>query len=217
MNSEEWNRELDKKLRQLAIEAQQHPPDSRKREMALTRLLYLIQKSGRLYRPHSGRFIGFSQEIHDENCNRVLLSFCQNIENYDSSQGEVLQYINFLLKVRVSNAIEYILGFYLSRNLFPIEGLSEPNCNSLLDEVIYWVKTDPDGFFKSTHIRHHPEANFQVIFLLRLEYRWREIEDYFKENFQIEISTSTLSSFYESCLDKFAPILKKYVQDHNGC
>ncbi|NEQ85485.1 MAG: hypothetical protein F6K26_36870 [Moorea sp. SIO2I5] len=42
--------ELEERLQQLALEAQQHSPQTRGRRLALTRLIQMIQTSGRLSR-----------------------------------------------------------------------------------------------------------------------------------------------------------------------
>ncbi|NEP51558.1 MAG: hypothetical protein F6K65_23255, partial [Moorea sp. SIO3C2] len=42
--------ELEERLQQLALEAQQHSPKSRGRRLVLTRLIHMIQASGKLSR-----------------------------------------------------------------------------------------------------------------------------------------------------------------------
>ncbi|MEM8810556.1 MAG: sigma-70 family RNA polymerase sigma factor, partial [Cyanobacteria bacterium P01_G01_bin.38] len=63
-----------------------------------------------------------------------------------------------------------------------------------------------DGVFRRTHILQKPEANFQYIALRFLGgYSWKEISA------DLDVKVVTLSSFYQRCLVKFAPVLKEYV------
>lgn len=48
--------EINQQLKQLALEAQQHPAKTKQRQQALTKLLKAIQQSGQLMRPRSGEF-----------------------------------------------------------------------------------------------------------------------------------------------------------------
>jgi hypothetical protein len=217
-----WDRQLDEQLRQLAIKAQEYPSYSPKRQIALTKLVSAIQKSGQLCRPHSGKFKGFYQEIYDEACNRVFLHICHHIESYDPERGKVLQWVNFLIKRRFSDAVDDILGLYgLSQKSLQIERsakhrsltqsfdcLSESDDRSLFKEVIFWIKTDPEGLFKNKHIRDRRDANFQSICLKKLEYTWKQLEELFG------IKTCTLDSFYKRSLEEFAPIIRKYIEEN---
>lgn len=210
-----WNKELDASLKQLAVEAQQHPPQSKKRQLALTRLVMEIKRSGQLCRPYSGQFSGVYQEIYDEACNRVFLYLCQNIDRYDPNK-EVLQWVNFLLKKRFNDAIKSIVGDVSQPKRFVLNGekrdrgefSSAVESNPLLsEEIIFWIQSDPDGLFQHTHVAGRPEANFQYLVLQRLEGdSWQNLSE------QLQISLKTLSCFHDRCLTKFAPKLKSYLQ-----
>ena len=220
--TKEWNQQLDEQLRQLAIKAQEYSAYSPKRQIALTKLVSAIQKCGQLCRPHCGKFTGFYQEIYDEACNRVFLYICHHIGKYDPNQGEVLQWVNFLLKKRFADAIDSTLGLYgLSQNsssiarsakqrtLMPsLDRLSASEDRSLFQEVIFWIKTDPEDLFKNKHIRYRPDANFRSICLTKLDYPWKTLSERFG------ISIPTLDSFYKRSLEEFAPKIRDYIQSN---
>ncbi|NEQ83300.1 MAG: sigma-70 family RNA polymerase sigma factor [Moorea sp. SIO2I5] len=211
-----WNQQQDEKLRQLATEAQDYPPKTRMRQIALTKLVKAIRKSGQLCRPHRGKFIGFYEEIYDEACNRVFLYLCQNIDKYDPNKGEVLQWVNFLIRKRFPDAVNSILG---TLAIFPedssikrvsideLDQLKYHQNNPLLSsELIAWIESDPDGIFQETYVTNHPEANFKFLALKRLEgYSWKDLES------NLGISLKTLSGFHDRCLNKFSNQLKDYL------
>jgi hypothetical protein len=212
--------EVDSCLKQLAIEAQRHPPKTKERQQALAKLLIAIQQSGKLSRPYLGQFRGLYEEIYAEAKQRLFHHICENLDNYDP-QREVLQWANFLLKKR----------FFVeaSRDLMPtlpkgvdarqikrltIDDLDRNNpldinsqlIHSLSQEVIQYIQADPEGIFKGAHISKKPGANFQFLALKIVSgYSWKEISA------ELEIKIPTLSSFYQRCLTKFGPKFKEYL------
>ncbi|NEO90472.1 MAG: sigma-70 family RNA polymerase sigma factor [Moorea sp. SIO3G5] len=210
-----WNKQQDEKLRQLATEAQHYPAKTRMRQIALTKLVKAIRESGQLCHPHRGKFIGFYEEIYDEACNRVFLYICQNIDKYDPNKGEVLQWVNFLLRKRFPDAVNSILG---TLAVFPedssikrvsLDELDQlkyhQNSPLLSSEIIAWIESDPDGIFKETYVTNHPEANFKFLAIKRIEgYTWKELESI------LGIPLQTLSGFHDRCLRNFSTQLKDY-------
>lgn len=212
--------DIDQQLKQLAIEAQLHPPKTKQRQQALSKLLRAIQQSGRLMRPRRGDFQGFYEEIYAEALQRLFFHICERIDDYDP-QREVLQWANFLLNRRFF--IEASRNFMptvpkgvnpkeiirltiddLDRNN-PIEVKTQEN-PSLLQEVFHYLESDPEGTFKSTHISKNQTANFQFLAIKILSgYSWKEISA------ELEVKIPTLSSFYQRCLTKFAPKFKEYL------
>ncbi len=212
--------EIDQQLKQLAIEAQQHPPKTKQRQQALSKLLRAIQQSGMLMHPRRGDFLGFYEEIYAEALQRLFFHICERIDDYDP-QREVLQWANFLLNRR----------FFIeaSRNFMPtvpkgvnpkeiirltIDDLDKNNfievnyqeTNSLFQEIFYYLDSDPEGIFKSTHISNNPAANFQFLAIKILSgYSWKEISE------ELAVKIPTLSSFYQRCLTKFAPKFQEYL------
>lgn len=209
------NQQLNKELRQLAIKAQQHPANTKMRQIALTRLVNAIQRSGQLCRPYSGQFPGLYEDIYSSACNRTFLYICQNIDGYDPNRGEVIAWVNFIMKRRFIDAINEILSSFVkqshcsTKRLWTenLEQLVESELNPLLSsEIIFWIKEDPDGLFQTTHISNHTEVNFQYLVIKRIEgYSWRELSEHLK------IPLSTLSRFYDRCLTRFSSHLREYL------
>lgn len=211
---------LDEQLKHLAVEAQQHPPNTPQRQRSLARLVSEIYRSRRLVRPYQGQFPGVYEEIYAEAQQRLFLHLCEKIDQYNSAL-EVMQWANFLMKRR----------FFIeaSRDLMPavpkgversqlkratLETLEKQNpvelrshaSISLSEEVIQYIQEDHDRVFQLTHIEQKPAANFQYIALRFLGgYSWKEISE------ELDVKVVTLSSFYLRCLTKFAPKFKEYL------
>lgn len=212
--------EINQQLKQLALEAQQHPAKTKQRQQALTNLLKAIQQSGQLMRPRPGDFQGFYEEIYAEALQRLFFHICDRIDDYDP-QREVLQWANFLLNKRFfveasrtvmptlpkgvnAKEIKRLTIDDLDRT-HPIEANTHEN-PSLFQEVFQCLEADPEGIFKGTHISKNPTANFQFLAIKILSgYSWKEISA------ELGIKIPTLSSFYQRCLTKFAPKFKEYL------
>ncbi len=210
--------ELDKRLKQLATKAQQHPPKSLARQQALAELLSAIQQSGKLVHPRQGQFQGFYEDIYAEAQQRLFAFICEHIDRYDPKK-EVLQWANFLLRQR----------FFIeaSREILPLVSngskqsqvkrqtlldldrphLTEANPQpSLFEEIRQCLEEDPEGVFQATHIGNQPQANFQFLAIQRISgYTWKEIST------EVGIKIPSLSSFYERSLAKFAPTIRRYL------
>jgi len=210
----------DAYLKQLAVEAQQHPKQSPEQRRALTRLISEIWRSRKLVRPYQGQFQGLYEEIYAEAQQRLFLYLCEQIDRYNPDH-EVMQWANFLMKQR----------FFIeaSRDLLPTtpqgadrqplkrltlemldkhppaEGRS-PSNPSLSEQVIQCIRDDPEGLFVSTFIEKKPNAHFQYIALQFLEgHSWKHISA------TLDVKVVTLSSFYQRCLLKFTPKFKEYL------
>ncbi|MEM6518163.1 MAG: sigma-70 family RNA polymerase sigma factor [Cyanobacteria bacterium P01_C01_bin.70] len=211
---------LDEQLKQLAVEAQQHPLKSPQRQRALARLLHAIARSRRLVRPYQGRFQGFYDDIYAEAQQRLFLYLCEEIDRYDPAR-EVLQWANFLMRkrffVEASREVMPTAPKGMDRSHVkwttldvldkqePMEARSQATA-SISESIIQCIQDDQDGLFSSTHIWQKPDANFQHIALRFLGgYSWKEISA------ELDVKVVTLSSFYQRCLIRFAPVLKEYV------
>lgn len=209
------NQQLNEELRQLAIKAQQHPVNTKMRQIALTRLVNAIQRSGQLCRPYSGQFPGLYEDIYSSACNRTFLYICQNIDGYDPNRGEVIAWVNFIMKRRFIDAINEILSLFVKQSSYSTQRLWTENIEQLVgselnpllsSEIIFWIKEDPEGLFQATHISNHTEVNFQYLVIKRIEgYSWRELSE------QLKIPLSTLSRFYDRCLTRFSSHLREYL------
>ncbi len=212
---------LDQQLQQLAIAAQRQPPQSRLRQRALAQLIEAIQRSGRLVQPRRSQFPGHYDEIYAEAVQRLFSHLCEKIDNYQPQRGEVLQWLNFLLDRQFFIEASRDLLPTLPKGIDPrqvirltLEELdrhppSEINPHLVplpSQQVLQCLEEDPDGLFATTHVDHHPAANFQKLAIHRLTgYSWQELAR------ELGISIPTLSSFYQRCLTKFAPQLKAYL------
>ncbi|NJN88056.1 MAG: sigma-70 family RNA polymerase sigma factor [Leptolyngbyaceae cyanobacterium SL_7_1] len=212
---------LNDRLKHLAIQAQQSPPQSRQRQQALSQLLSAILQSGQLSRPRRNQFQGFYQEIYAEAVQRLCSYICEKIDRYSPQRGEVLQWVNFLLNQRffIEASREVLPVVHQGIDPRKIQRISlddldrhnpdETNPHltpSLSQEVVHCLEEDPEGIFQTTHVVNHPSASFQRLALCRLAgYSWQDISAEF------DISTQTLSSFYQRCLAKFAPKFKQYL------
>jgi hypothetical protein len=212
--------EIDKRLKQLAIEAQRHPPKSKQRQRVLAKLVSAIQQSGKLARPYKGCFRGFYEEIYAEAQQRLFCHICDRLDDYDS-QREVLQWANFLLTKRFFIEASRTFMPTVPKGVdqkqikkFTIDDLDRNNpievnpqlIPSLSEEVIQCLNDDPEGIFQTTYVASNPAANFQFIAIKILSgYAWKEISD------ELGIKVPTLSSFYQRCLTKFAPKFKEYL------
>ncbi|NEZ58666.1 sigma-70 family RNA polymerase sigma factor [Adonisia turfae] len=215
--------DLDQQLKQLAIEAQQHPPQTPERQCALARLVDTIYRSKKLVRPYSGQFYGLYEDIYAEAQQQLFLYLCEDISRYNP-ELEVLQWANFLMRKRFfieasrdfmpvapkgmdrSQVKRITLDALDKQESLELRSQSNP---SLSEEVLQCIRDDRDGLFKETHIRNKPAANFQHLALRFLGgYSWKEISD------ELGVKVVTLSSFYLRCLTKFAPKFKEYLTTH---
>lgn len=211
---------LDEQLKQLAVEAQQHPPHTPHRQRSIAQMISVIYRSGKLVRPYQGQFSGLYEEIYAEAQQRLFLHLCEKIDQYNPEM-EVMQWANFLMKRRFfveasrdlmpatpkgmerSQLKRITLEVLEKQN--PIEIRSQANV-SLSEAVIQCIQADPDSVFQLTHIEQKPTANFQYIALRFLAgYSWKEISE------ELDVKVVTLSSFYLRCLTKFAPKFKEYL------
>ncbi len=205
---------LEERLRQLVTQACSHQPGSATRQKYLTNIIRLI--TDKLWREHT--------PYYQDALQQTWVYFCQNIcegntgEPYTPSRSSVITWLNFYLKRRLqdfyideqkqkvkiasSQTNQFSLGEEQTQN--PVENLpANPDIPPLLEEVINWVQTDPDGELSRIHLTNHPNITAQVLILRRLppEASWKDL------CVEFNLSISTLSSFYQrQCL----PRLRKF-------
>lgn len=203
----------DEQLRDLAVAAQGYPPQSPARQEALTRLVEAIRQSGRLCRPRLSQFAECYEDIYDEALQELMLYICKNIEKYDSKRGPVLRWVNYLMEKRFFvEAIATVLGDKNSPKSYfsDVEFIENPEEEApfLSDMIRECLETDPGNVFKNKHVKNHPQVNFQILAKYRCEgKKWKDISGEFG------LSTSTLSSFYERCVQEFTPTFKSYLSN----
>jgi DNA-directed RNA polymerase specialized sigma24 family protein len=197
---------LHDQLEKMVLAAQSHPPSSEGRRRALSRLIYLLQKSGKLTRPQRLRQ-EISQELYEEiyaeSKQMLFLYIWQGIDRYDPTRGTVLQWVNFKLSRFFIQASRDILSSY-----------EDPSCNedlelhgltsspSLSQMVLQLLHEDPE--FRQTSLAKYPQVNFQYIAIRRISgFSWQEIST------EIGAPISDLRRFYSRCLKKFS---SKFMQ-----
>lgn len=202
------NVQQDEQLKQLAQVAQKHSPQSLERKLALRQLVNGILTSGRLCRPQSGYFSGVYEDIYDEAVQELLLYVCKNIDKYNPERGEVMAWVNVLLERRFfKEAIpRFIDDKYIRIEPPDLDKIASPISNPSLAEIIkQCIELDSENIFKKEHIENHPRANFQALAMRRLLGKtWKDIAEEF------DIKISTVSRFYDRCLNKFAPKIKEH-------
>jgi hypothetical protein len=208
--------ELDEKLLKLATTAQQYPPLTQTRKLALTKLVNAIVCSGKLCHPQSGHYpASLYQDIYNEALQELLLYICQNIHKYDATRASVITWVNFLLERRFfPEAIAKILNPKIpnqqSITQFPdLDILASKEEPINLTEIVKdCIESDPDNIFKKKHIENCPRANFQTLALRRISGKsWKDISAEF------DIKLQTVSSFYYRCVSEFSPKLKEYCSN----
>ncbi len=200
--------ELDRKLEELALTAQNSKAKSLTRQLALTKLISSIQQSGKLF--CRGRY-HYPDDIYTEALQETWLYISRKIEIYKPEQGKVLAWANFILDKRFKDAIRHHNKNKLKSLDKPIylEGSSETTLLTLLDTIPHtqnqvddleelqdYLEEDLKGVFTREHIKNHPEANFRAIALRRLaKQSWKDM------SIEWGITISTLSSFYRRCVE----------------
>lgn len=214
--------ELDKRLENLALAAKQHPPGSKSRRLALTRLISEVEKSRKLF---CKRKYDFPKELYNEALQETWLYICQHIENCDPQKGKIITWINFILDKRFTNSINRYLkslqeksldepiqnsnldGESGKRLLDTIEQSPVPNQPSDWEKVRIFLEEDSTGQFKQKFIENNPQANFQAIAIRRLDGEsWKDISN------SLKIPLPTLSTFYQRCVKHFTPLFQKYLE-----
>ncbi|MEA5503922.1 sigma-70 family RNA polymerase sigma factor [Halotia wernerae UHCC 0503] len=204
-------KQLDAQLKELALAAQRYKDLTKGKRIALTRLMNAIWQSGKLVRPYKGQFQLLYEDIYDEAVQNLFFYLCQdnNINRYDPERGEVMTWVNMLLTKRFfPEAIPKVIGKENEINLesshWETIPLSQPI--SLFEQVRECIESDPELIFCKEHIKGHPEANFQAIAQRRCSgISWKDISD------EWGIKITSLNTFYQRCLKKFADKLQEYL------
>ena len=189
--------------------ARQQPPGSAQRNHYLNRIIQEI--SPYLWRTNTPEYADAVQQ--------TWLYFAKNIcQTYDSDRGCIVTWLNAYLWYRYQD--EFRRKLTKHHHEIPIDGaategtqgwpvrdLPAPEYGSLalLDQVSAWVKSDPNGCLRQTHLSNRPDINAQTLVLLRLppETAWRDIA------IQFNVPLPTVSSFYQR---KCLPLLREFGQ-----
>ncbi|MFL9458676.1 MULTISPECIES: hypothetical protein [Nostocales] len=90
----------EQQLKELALIAQQHPPGTTARRIALSKLIDSIYRSSKLCYPYKGQFPKLYKHIYEEAVQDLFLYLCKNIDQYDSQRSEFMTWVNMLLSQR---------------------------------------------------------------------------------------------------------------------
>ncbi|MGK7900184.1 MAG: hypothetical protein AB4352_01995 [Hormoscilla sp.] len=198
---------FNQRLRHLVKEAQSHKPMTKRRQLALERLIREVQKSPQFYRPPSrGLSPAAAREIYQEASQELWFQICRGIDNYQSQKGEVIAWINEHFRWRFKDAVtawkkkKYV-------DLDPETVMQTTETPSLMDRLRDLIAEDPDGIFRQTHITDHPEANFQALAL-----RWLEGQSWEQMTAELGIKSVTLRQFYRRQLKKLVQKLREDLQ-----
>lgn len=225
--------ELDK----LALEAQKHPANSKARQKALTKLIMAIQASGKLY--CADRY-DYPPEVYNEALQEVWLYVCQNIDRYDPSKANAITWVNYMLHRRFQDAVNkygnirrvrrhnqrgWVQNLSLDAPLKTSDSAGDSGETFLdsipqetppfmpADKLRGYIENDPQGIFQHRHIRNHPEANYRPIALSYLENKsWAEIV----AEFENQIPSGTVTSFFWRACRHFAPQFQDYLDSEEG-
>lgn len=200
---------MDEILRQLALEAQQHPAGSQERQIALTKLIDQIYRHNRLTRPpiNDDNLRHLYEDIYSEARLKIVEHICQKIDTYDS-QRPVMAWVNHFFNFRFQDVCDRYRKETRIPRLFVDESekfdQEEMEDTERLRELI---EQDPDNIFRNTTVRGRPDITWQVIALARLDdEKWETISQRFDKNI------STLQSFFDRNLRNFGDDFRNKLQ-----
>lgn len=224
--------EIDLQLKQLALEAQQHPAGSKERQIALTKLIDQIYRHKRLTRPYiDPRLSHLYEDIYSEARLKIVEHICQNIDTYDAQKpvmAWVNQFFNFRFKDvrdRYTNqirprmnqtrikilSIDKLEGFKLEQEEWELYQDKASMLQLVEDAEMLrkLIEEDPDNIFRNTTVRGRPDITWQLIALARLDDEtWETIA----QKFHPTKTISTLQSFYERNLRNFSDYIRNKLQ-----
>jgi DNA-directed RNA polymerase specialized sigma24 family protein len=214
--------DFERSLQRLAEEAQQHPPLSSQRQLALNQLMNAIWRyKNRLFRPQKGSWTpNLYEDFYNEALQKTFFEICRRIDAYNSEHS-VLAWVNFLIKnhfISVVNdrqrkGITYLPNSIKNQSSYfpslddldrlPITDETHSDVNLLRQ----FLKDDPENFMKEERLREKPEITFQYLALAKFveDRTWEEISK------NVGISIQTLCSFFNRRLHKLMPYFKKYL------
>jgi DNA-directed RNA polymerase specialized sigma24 family protein len=205
--------EIDLQLRQLAIEAQNHPAGSKEREEALRRLMDAIYRSHRLVRPYIyPNLRHLYEDIYSEASLKIFEHIRQNIDTYDSQQP-LMAWVNHFFNFRFQDVRDRYIRETKRRDKFPscddLENMRSPAPDFFDDSEILrrFIQEDPEGIFRNTSLQSRPDLTLQDVILARLDdLTWEAIGDNFG------ISPQTISSFLQRNLRKYNDVIRNNLQ-----
>ncbi len=203
--------DFDRQLQKLAIEAQQHPPQSSQRLQTLNKLINEIWQSKQLGHPQSGLWLpNVYEDLYNEARQRTMLEICQNIDKY-KPQYPVMAWVNSLLRYQFIAVVnDYnnnrIISLPSLDDLERFASQEDPLDDALL--VRRFLQDDPENLLQAESIRGRPDVTFKILAWARFveDYSWDELSK------NLGISPQTLCSFFNRNLRNLMPYLNRYLQ-----
>lgn len=205
--------EIDLQLRQLAIEAQNHPAGSHQRQIALTQLMDAIERSNKLVHPYKNSWSSdVYEELYSEARVRTFEYMCQNIDTYDSKRA-VMGWVNYFLNFRFQDVVDRYMNENKKRVPLPswddLENIPSPEPDFFDDGEMLrrFIEEDPEGIFRNTSLQSRPDITLQDVALARLDdKKWETI------GHNLGISPQTSCSFFQRNLRKLGDIIRNNLQ-----
>jgi hypothetical protein len=194
----------------LALEAQKHPPQNPKRQVALNRLWQLIWKSNRLGHPQQGRWTSsIYEDLYNEAIAKTCLEICLKIDRYNPKYP-VMVWVNFHLKCNFKQVAKdcYKYTFQPSwdeLNLdIPVD--ETPSEAQLLQK---FLEEDPENLLKAESLQKRADVTFQFLALEKYvkDRTWESIAN------ELGIPFSTLNTFFDRRFHKLKPYFLKYLAE----
>lgn len=209
---------LNQQLQQLIAEAKEHPKRSIQQRLALNRLIKAIQESGKLSKQSNWLTIPNYQDFYNEALQQTLLEICENLHSY-KPEYPVMAWVNQIFGWRFSDLYKKsqkrgVTNIPKNQELpkiipltdFDQETLDQQSLSSEEQQLREIIEKDSNKFLSKQIISSHPHLNLKILLLKILAGKtWQEIST------ELDISLSTVSSFYHRSLRKVLPDIQKYL------
>jgi hypothetical protein len=173
--------ELNLHLQSLIQEVCSDTPSTPKHRQALNRLLRVILKSGRIWRPSVGDV--YEENLYEEALNKTMFNLTKTLcDRYNPNQGSFFAWFNTCLRHQYTDEIRAVKrdrariqsGWQSDEMKFedPLDRVDSPVDATLLLQTwelfVEWIANDSDGILNGCHIENNPKANCQLLAHLRL-------------------------------------------------
>lgn len=200
--------DLHQHLRQLVAETCGYDRDSLERKQGLTKIVCLMQQSGRIWRA------GSSASLHDyeDALQKNWLHFCDHVcELYNPDISSPLTWFNNTLKWRIKDIQKHDINRFppqidlqTGEVIDPIDTIPAPTeaKHSMTEEIKQWLE-DNKKRLQRIHLRDRSEINTYVVINRHVlgETNWKTLGQEFS------VPIATLANFYQRrCL----PLLQEW-------
>ncbi|KAB8317122.1 hypothetical protein SD81_023055 [Tolypothrix campylonemoides VB511288] len=156
--------------------------------------------------------------LYEESLQELWLYVCKNIHKYEPKKGSVMGWIYFMLTKKKINVFHWlnwngrVLPIYINDEGYEMDipDIKYPDIHPLTrEEMIAFLKEDPEGLLASKLFKNNPKASFQSIALKRIEEEktWKEIV----QELELGNTHGPVYKFYIQYCEKYAAYFKKYL------